>query len=148
MPIKVHRQENGQADFQIVTGTRKTDHHNQLHSLLSYHYNNPYHALDEENTKPLHKLKLPNGNIVYSTLDSIQALTEAISQNSYLSTNLVSHLHHNQHLDQSNELNTKKFAIKNTSHHIKKTSNSQTSTNNNSLKNITNFHTKNPIVKN
>ena len=86
MPISVCRQQNGETQFNLVTKNGHPNHKTQLKSLHSSILNNPYHLLDEENSKPLHKLVLPNGNVVYSTHKSTSDLVKALHNNN---TNLA-----------------------------------------------------------
>ena len=86
MSISVCRQQNGETQFKLVTKNGHPNHKSQLELLHSSIHNNPFHLLDEENSKPLHKLVLSNGNVVYSTHKSITDLVQALNINN---TNLA-----------------------------------------------------------
>ena len=79
MPISVCRQQNGATHIKVVTKIGHLNHKNQIDSFYASTHNNPFHLLDEENAKPLHKLLLSNGNIVYSTHKSITDLIKALT---------------------------------------------------------------------
>ena len=89
MPISVCQRENGATHLQIVTDKECSNYKEQLESFLNPTYNNPFHLLDEENIKPLHKLVLSNGNVVYSTHNSVIDLFHDLSTNSNTHTNLL-----------------------------------------------------------
>lgn len=149
MPIAVHRQENGQTNFQIVTGKRHNTHHSQLQSLCKAHQVNPFYPLDDENLKPLQKFILPSNKIIFSTHTSIAEILNDISHNSPHQATLAQHKDTSSpDLDKLYPNKNKTTAIKNVCPlHIKKPKHHQSSKHQKVLTDMTNLSTYIPHIK-
>ena len=110
MPISVCQHENGGTHFQIVPHKRYPHHNKQLDTFLMNIKTNPFYVLDENNNKPLHKLTLSNGNVVYSTHTSIMDLINDISPKNNTHDN-IDQFHHSNKLHKRNNYHRIKPAI-------------------------------------